>query len=160
VVVSDVVAASGGSSMSGLIVVGVDGSEPSIEALKWAAHQARLTGAALEVIATWEYPTSLGWSPAWPPDWDPAGVATKALGEVIEKVLGRDADLEIRQRVIEGNAAPALVSAARHADLLVVGSRGHGAFAGMLLGSVSEHCATHSPCPVVIIRHGHDGEAS
>ncbi len=146
--------------MSGLIVVGVDGSDSSLEALRWAANQARLTGAALEVLATWEYPTSLGWAPAWPPDWDPEGDARKALAEVVEKVLGPHTDIEVRQVVTEGHAALALVNAAEHADLLVVGSRGHGAFAGMLLGSVSEHCATHSPCPVVIVRHGHEDETS
>jgi nucleotide-binding universal stress UspA family protein len=159
-VVIDVVAVSGDRSMSGLIVVGVDGSESSIDALRWAAGQARLTGAEVEVIATWEYPTSLGWAPAWPPDWDPAGEASKALKEIVDKVVGPDADIEVRQRVLEGNAALALVSAARHADLLVVGSRGHGAFAGMLLGSVSEHCATHCPCPVLIIHHTHDERSS
>ncbi len=138
--------------MSGLIVVGVDGSEPSLDALRWAADQARLTGASLEVITTWEYPTSFGWAPAWPPDWNPGGDSRKALAEVVSNVLGQDTKIDVRQVVLEGHAAPALVNAAQRADLLVVGSRGHGAFAGMLLGSVSEHCATHSPCPVVIVR--------
>ena len=138
--------------MSALIVVGVDGSESSIDALKWAANQARITDASLEVVTTWEYPNSFGWAPAWPPDWDPGGDATKALAKVLEEVLGTKPDIEVRQVVLEGHAAPALVQRAESADLLVVGSRGHGEFAGMLLGSVSEHCATHSPCPVVIIR--------
>ncbi len=144
----------------GVIVVGVDGSKSSIDALKWAAHQARLTGASLEVITTWEYPTSLGWAPAWPPDWDPGGEAATALAEVVQNVLGTDPGIEVRQQVLEGHPAVALLSAAEHADLLVVGSRGHGAFSGMLLGSVSEHCSTHSPCPVVIIRHRHGEHAS
>ena len=142
--------------MSGLIVVGVDGSKPSLGALRWAANQARLTGASLEVIATWEYPTSLGWAPAWPPDWDPGEDARKALAEVVAEVLGPQTDIDVRQVVLEGHAALALVSAAAKADLLVVGSRGHGAFAGMLLGSVSEHSATHSPCPVVIVHNRHE----
>ncbi|MGO9341543.1 MAG: universal stress protein [Acidimicrobiales bacterium] len=146
--------------MSGVVVVGVDGSKPSIDALNWAANQARLTGASLEVITTWEYPTSLGWAPAWPPDWDPGGDAGKALAEVVQNALGPDPDIEVRQVVSEGHAAVALMSAAEHADLLVIGSRGHGAFAGMLLGSVSEHCATHSPCPVVIIHHRNDVTAA
>lgn len=138
--------------MSGLIVVGVDGSESSIDALRWAADQARLTGASLEVVTTWEYPNSFGWAPAWPTDWDPGGDATKALAKVVEEVLGKSSDIAVRQVVLEGHPAPALVQAAEKADLLVVGSRGHGEFAGMLLGSVSEHCATHSPGPVVIVR--------
>lgn len=138
--------------MSGLIVCGVDGSEPSIDALRWAVNQARMTGASLEVITTWEYPSSFGWVPAWPTDWDPGGEAKKALAKVVEDLLGPNSDIEVRQVVLEGHAAPALVHAAEKADLLVVGSRGHGEFAGMLLGSVSEHCATHSPSPVVIVR--------
>jgi nucleotide-binding universal stress UspA family protein len=138
--------------MSGLIVVGVDGSESSIDALRWAADQARLTGASIEVVATWEYPSSFGWAPAWPPDWDPGGDAQKALTQVVDEVFGSDSGLDVRQEVIEGHAAPALVHASEKADLLVVGSRGHGEFAGMLIGSVSEFCATHASCPVVIFR--------
>ena len=141
--------------MSGLIVVGVDGSESSIEALRWAADQARLVGASLEVLTTWEYPNSFGWAPAWPPDWDPGGEAGKALEEVVSEVLGTEPDIEVRQVVLEGHPAPALVRAAKGADMLVVGSRGHGEFAGMLIGSVSEHCATHAPCVVVIVRPHH-----
>jgi nucleotide-binding universal stress UspA family protein len=139
--------------MSGLIVVGVDGSESSLDALRWAAAQARLTGASLEVIATWEYPNSFGWAPAWPPDWDPGGDAQKALAQAVDEALGTNPEIDVRQVVLEGHPAPALVHASENADLLVVGSRGHGEFAGMLIGSVSEHCATHATCPVVIFRN-------
>jgi nucleotide-binding universal stress UspA family protein len=143
--------------MSGLIVVGVDGSESSIDALRWAGDQARLTGASVKVVATWEYPSSFGWAPAWPPDWDPGGDAQKALAQVVDEIFGSDSGLDVRQEVIEGPPAPALVHASEKADLLVVGSRGHGEFAGMLLGSVSEFCATHASCPVVIFR-SHDAD--
>jgi nucleotide-binding universal stress UspA family protein len=142
--------------MSALILVGVDGSEASIEALRWAANQARLTHGSLEVLTTWEYPNSFGWAPAWPPDWDPGGDASKALAQVVEKVLGKDPDIEVRQVVAEGHPAPILVKASEKADLLVVGSRGHGEFAGMLIGSVSEHCAMHASCVVVIVRGQND----
>jgi nucleotide-binding universal stress UspA family protein len=144
--------------MSGLIVVGVDGSESSLEALRWAANQARLTDASLEVVTTWEYPNSFGWAPAWPPDWDPGGDAGKALAQVVDAVFGNDPDIAVRQVVTEGHPAPILVHASERADLLVVGSRGHGEFAGMLIGSVSEHCATHASCVVVIVR-GHHGDS-
>lgn len=136
------------------IVVGVDGSESSKDALRWAAQQTKLLGGQLQVVTTWEYPTSFGWAPAYPSDWDPETDATKALGDVIDEVLGRDPGIPIRISVTEGRPAPTLLEAARHAVLLVVGSRGHGAFAGMLLGSVSEHCVSHAPCPVVVVRHG------
>jgi len=139
--------------MGGLIVVGVDGSQSSIDALRWAAGQAKLTGAALEVVAAWEYPTSFGWLPPWPTDYDAEKEAYRALDEIVRPVLADHPGLEIRQTVMEGHPAPVLVKAAEAADLLVVGSRGHGAFAGMLLGSVSEHCASHAACPVVVVRH-------
>ncbi len=136
-----------------LIVVGVDGSESSVDALRWAAAQARLTGAPLKVVSTWYLPTSSGWAPLWPPDFDPEIEARKSLSDVIERELGPDTDVEVRQEVVEGHPAPVLVAESEGADLLVVGSRGHGAFAGMLLGSVSEHCASNAACPVVIVRH-------
>jgi nucleotide-binding universal stress UspA family protein len=135
-----------------VIVVGVDGSDASKDALRWAHKQAGFTGASLEVIATWEYPTSFGWAPAWPSDWNPAEDAKKALATLAEEVLGANPDVKVRQVVLEGHPAPILVAAGANADLLVVGSRGHGEFAGMLIGSVSEYCAMHAPCPVVIIR--------
>ncbi|WP_317620853.1 universal stress protein [Streptomyces sp. CBMA123] len=64
--------------------------------------------------------------------------------------------VEIRTRVQEGGAAACLLDAARGAELLVVGSRGHGGFTGALLGSVGQHCVQHAPCPVVVVRHRND----
>jgi nucleotide-binding universal stress UspA family protein len=136
------------------IVVGVDGSPPSCQALRWAAGQARLTGASLQVVTSWEYPTTYGWVPPYPPDFDPAGDARRLLEQTVGDVLGDDPGVEIGVEVAEGHAAPVLVEAARGAALLVVGNRGHGGFAGMLLGSVSEHCVRHAPCPVTVVRGG------
>jgi nucleotide-binding universal stress UspA family protein len=138
---------------SRVIVVGVDGSESSLDALEWAAGQARLVGASLEAVAAWEWPTSYGWAPAWPSDWNPAAEADLVLRRVVEKVLGSDSDVEVKIHVEEGHPAQILLKVAETADLLVVGSRGHGAFTGMLLGSVSEHCVSHAVCPVVVVRH-------
>jgi nucleotide-binding universal stress UspA family protein len=138
---------------TGVIVAGVDGSDSSLEALRWAARQAEVTGAALEVLASWEYPTSFGWAPPLPSDWDPEAETRKSLQEAIDTALGPDRSIEIRQTVVEEHAAPALVAASKHADLLVVGSRGHGEFVGMLIGSVSEYCVTQASCPVVVVRH-------
>lgn len=133
------------------IVVGVDGSPASRRALRWAADQARRTGATLEVVTAWEYPTSYGWVPPYPPDFDPAGDARKALEDTVADVLGEHPDLSVELVVREGHAAPVLVETAKGASMLVVGSRGHGGFAGLLLGSVSEHCARHAPCPVTVM---------
>ena len=136
------------------IVVGVDGSPSSQDALRWAATQAVLTQAKLLVVATWEFPTSFGWAPPYPPDFDPEGDTREALTQTVRSVLGEDRAAELEITVVEGHPAPTLVGLSARADLLVVGSRGHGAFAGMLLGSVSEHCASHASCPVVVVRHG------
>jgi nucleotide-binding universal stress UspA family protein len=138
------------------IVVGVDGSEPSKRALRWAADQAKLTGTELTVVTTWEYPSTLGWAPPYPSDFDPDKDARKALHETVHAVLGPDPGIVANEEVTEGHPAFVLVEAAQGAELLVVGSRGHGAFAGMLLGSVSEYCASHAPCPVVVVRHADD----
>ena len=135
------------------IVVGVDGSPSSHQALRWAARQAKLTGASLQVVTSWEYPTSYGWAPPYPADFDPAGDAKRDLEMTVAEVLGDHHGIDIDLTVAEGRAAQVLLEAARGASLLVVGSRGHGEFTGMLLGSVSEHCVGHAPCPVTVVRH-------
>lgn len=133
------------------IVVGVDGSPASLAALEWAAQQATLTGAPLEVVTTWEWPQSFGW--ALPlPDYNPAEDAGRMLDEATQKVRTAHPGLEVRTSVVGGHPAPTLVDASNGASLLVVGSRGHGEFAGMLLGSVSSHCVTNAHCPVVVVR--------
>jgi nucleotide-binding universal stress UspA family protein len=134
------------------IVTGIDGSNSSTEALEWAARQAHLTGASLEVITTWDWPPSLGWSVPIPEDYDPAADARAVLESALEPIRQAYPDLNVEARAEEGHPAPALVAASQDADLLVVGSRGRGAFAGMLLGSVSEHCVTHAHCPVTVVR--------
>ena len=134
------------------IVVGVDGSDSSLRALDWAARQAELTRVALEVIMTWEFPVTYGWSPQFPTDWDPRADIAKSLDEIIGWLRQAHPAVDIHPRVLEGHPAPVLIEASRGAELLVVGSRGHGEFAGMLLGSVGEHCVTHAHCPVAVVR--------
>jgi nucleotide-binding universal stress UspA family protein len=135
------------------IVVGVDGSESSLAALRWAVRQAELTGAPLEIVSAWEWPVSYsGWETPEPPDYDPAGEARQQLDKAVSAVLTPGNAIEVRQSVIEGHAAPVLEALSETADLVVVGSHGHGELVGLLLGSVSEHCATHCHCPVVVIR--------
>jgi nucleotide-binding universal stress UspA family protein len=137
---------------SARIVVGVDGSDSSKAALRWAARQAGFTGAALEVVAAWEFPTTYGWVPAPPEDYNFAGFAEKALNEAIDDVLGADVPASLNRRVVEGHPAQVLVDASRGAELLVVGSRGYGGFADALLGSVSTYCVHHAHGPVTVIR--------
>ena len=133
------------------IVVGIDGSEASSAVLEWATRQAALTGSTLEVVITWEWPTSLGWTIPLPSDFDPAAEAGRSIEGFLATARSSHPEVTIESSVTEGHPAPTLVEASHRADLLVVGSRGHGEFAGMLLGSVSEHCAHHAKCPVVIV---------
>jgi nucleotide-binding universal stress UspA family protein len=134
------------------IVAGIDGSESSIEALQWAARQAQVTGATLEVITTWDWPTSWGWTMPLPEDYDPVADAQAVLDSAVEPIRKAYPGVDVQTRAIEGHPAPALVAASSAADLLVVGSRGHGQFAGMLLGSVSEYCVRNANCPVTVVR--------
>ena len=134
------------------IVVGVDGSEGSEDALRWAARQAKLTGATLEVVTGWEYPAFYGWAPAMPEDYDYEDLASRAQAKAIDEVFGSDRPAALETQVVARHPALALVEASEGADLLVVGSRGYGGFADALLGSVSTYCVHHAHCPVVVIR--------
>jgi len=134
------------------IVVGIDGSPTSVAALEWAVRQAELTGSAVEAVTTWEWPTNYGWAFPFPPEYDPAEDAGRMLSGVLEPIRSGHPDVPVHPTVVEGHPAPVLVKASRGADLLVVGSRGHGEFAGMLIGSVSEHCVTNAHCPVLVFR--------
>jgi nucleotide-binding universal stress UspA family protein len=136
------------------IVVGVDGSTQSRSALRWAARQAQLVGGYLDVIITWELPISFGWVPPYPPDFNPAQDAQRAAEEEVGEVLRDFSGLEARVTVVEGHPVPSLLKASRGADLLVLGSRGHGEYVGMLLGSVTQHCVTEAHCPVLVWRQG------
>jgi nucleotide-binding universal stress UspA family protein len=135
------------------IVVGIDGSEASKAALRWAVEEARLRHARVKVVhAWWIYPMLR-------PDAPPAlgqGVgddATEFVRIFITETLGEKPGVEITPVSVQGEqASAALVDAAEEADLLVVGSRGAGGFSGLLLGSVSQQCAHHARCPVVIVR--------
>jgi nucleotide-binding universal stress UspA family protein len=134
------------------IVVGVDGSECSLRALRWAAEQAQVTSSRLRAVMTWEWPNLYGDPIVWPEDVSIEGNARDVLRESVEKVLGADRADDVELAVLEGHPSVVLRDESARAVLLVVGSRGHGELAGMLLGSVSESLATHSRCPVVIVR--------
>jgi nucleotide-binding universal stress UspA family protein len=133
------------------IVVGIDGSHASLCALEWAVRQAERTDASLEVVAAWEWPTSFGWSMI-PEGYDPAGDLLKMVEPLIATLHETHPGLAVETKIIEGHPAPVLINESHGADLLVVGSRGHGEFVGMLIGSTSEHCVANAACPVVVIR--------
>ena len=142
---------------TGRIVVGVDGSKAADAALRWAVRQAGLTGEAVEAIIVWQYPiigASYGWAGVAVTDgMDLQAIAEKNLAEAIDRAVGPKAAIRVERRVVEGYPPSVLVEESSGANLLVVGSRGHGTFAEALLGSVSQHCSHHARCPVVIVRH-------
>jgi nucleotide-binding universal stress UspA family protein len=132
------------------IVAGIDGSGPSLAAMEWAARQAEFTGSALETVIVWQVAMSYGGAM---PLADPEAEARKVLDSAVGDLQKAHPQVEIRSSVVEGIPAQVLVEASNDADLLVVGSRGHGEVAGLLIGSVSEHCVTHAHCPVLVMRH-------
>ncbi|MEU1210927.1 universal stress protein [Streptomyces sp. NPDC005790] len=138
----------------GRIVVGVDGSDASIKALRWAVRQAELTGDTVEAVNSWEYPAT-SWAsmmPGMPEDFDPQAVATVALTEALEEALGAEGAAAVEKIVVIGNPAQTLLERSRGANLLVVGARGYSGFKATLLGSVSLHVAQHATCPVTVVR--------
>ncbi len=132
------------------IVVGVDGSPESVEALRYAARLAASSGTTIDAVIAWQYPYPIGWAM---PDWDPHEAARKVIIAAADEAFGTDRPRGTNLLVREGNAARVLIEASGEAQLLVVGSRGRGGFAGLRLGSVSAHCAEHAKCPVLVI-HG------
>jgi nucleotide-binding universal stress UspA family protein len=138
-----------------LIVVGVDGSDASKAALRWAVEEAGLRHARVQAVhAWWIVPMLEPGGPLAPDasDWG-AEDATERVRTFVTDTVGEQTEVEITPLAIQGEqASAALVDAAKEADLLVVGSRGGGGFSGLLLGSVSQQCAHHAPCPIVIVR--------
>ncbi|WP_460955443.1 universal stress protein [Parasphingorhabdus pacifica] len=132
------------------VVVGVDGSEPSRAALRWAVWHAGLLDGGVTALTAWNFESVH--SPDVPPGTDFTHAVEHALSAAVESSLPAGSTTEVWERVERGHAATALLDAARDADVLVVGSRGHGGFMGALLGSVSQYCVTHASCPVVVVR--------
>jgi len=132
-----------------LIVVGVEGSEPSLAALRWAVDEARLRHGHVRVITAWHYPPV-------PSSVEDSGsndsfhAAERVQDDALKAVEAEGVD--VTGMLVRDSAATALLEAAKDADLLVVGSRGHGGFAGLLLGSTSSQVAHHASCPVLVVR--------
>ncbi|MFD1662105.1 universal stress protein [Streptomyces caeni] len=139
-----------GSALGPRVVVGVDGSPSSWEALRWALRHAELTGATVDAVTAWDVPQ--GWFvPSVDADVDLESARQRQLRE-LRDALGDEAAASVRVRLVRGNPTDVLLSAAKGAQALVVGSRGRGGVARALLGSVSLEVAHHATCPVVIVR--------
>ena len=148
------------------IVVGVDGSAGAGQALEWAVAEAGLRKATLHVVHAWMVPLIEAIPDAWvigSPAIEPtdeevyehlAAASRKVLDQALDQARALEPQLELLGELVEKRAAPALIAAAEHAELLVVGSRGRGGFTGLLLGSVSGQCVHHASCPVVVVPDG------
>lgn len=133
------------------IVVGVDGSEHAVRALRWAVEDARRRGVGLSVVHAVPFPFNLA-DPVLippPPEHDLRLAGLRVIDEALAEVEADDLDVE-RTAVI-GQAASVLCDAARDSELLVIGSRGLGGFKGLLVGSVAHQVVAHAPCPVVLV---------
>lgn len=136
------------------VVVGVDGSPQSVQALRWGAHFAASAGASLDAVAAWHWPSGGAWGMApIPMNWDPKQDTETVVNDAVEDAFGARRPKDIRLIVCQGNPAQVLLEESKGALMLVVGSRGHGGFAGLLLGSVSSAVAEHATCPVLVV-HG------
>ena len=137
------------------IVVGVDGSPGSRTALAWAAAEAADHRADLLVLNVWEHTLlppagSVSVSERYVPD--PSQRTAEDLVQIIREVLGEEPPVLVQPHVKQGRPAKVLIEESANADLLVVGKRGHGGFAGLVLGSVSQHVAAYARCPVTVVR--------
>lgn len=135
------------------IVVGVDGSPCSVLALQRARPIADAVGWGIDAVAAWQYPSYLGAGIVGElhPDED----ARELLHDSVESAFGSDTPDGLEQFVAHGYPSQVLIDASAEAEMLVVGSRGHGGFAGLLLGSVSAQCTEHAHCPVLVV-HSRD----
>jgi nucleotide-binding universal stress UspA family protein len=133
------------------IVVGIDGSEPSERALDWAVTEASRNGAPLHLVTAWMFPMALGYAfTATVPQVHEA--AGEACERAADEVRRRAPQLRVSTQTVQQTPGPALVAASEGAELLVVGSRGLGGFEDLMMGSVSQYCARHASCSVVVVR--------
>ena len=148
--------------MAGAIVVGVDGSDASREAMRWAAEEARLRSTSLVAVYTWSFipPQPIG-DPGMlaVPMGDLPGqlsaeeeAARAALDAAVDEALGGESGVEVERKLAEGDAGDVLVAESADAELLVVGSHGRSGFKAAILGSVSRHVVAHASCPVVVVK--------
>ena len=140
------------------MVVGFDGSPPSVRALRWALRHAVRTGAAVVAVRAWEVPAGYGYGSGLGDDEDVAAVAERDRARGVADAIAEEPEVPVEARVVEGHPARVLIDQAEGTGLLVLGNRGRGAFAEALLGSVSNYCVHHARYPVVVVRPaGGDG---
>jgi nucleotide-binding universal stress UspA family protein len=140
---------------TGPVVVGADGSAVSADALLFAAEEASMRGVELVAMTAWNGWDNTELNAELPIDfdtWSGEDEQRRVLSEAVAGIATKYPDLPVRQQVINGSPRSNLIAWSRTAQLVVVGSRGHGGFAGLLLGSVGQHLLHHSECPVALVR--------
>lgn len=138
-----------------LVVVGVDGSSQSVAALRWADRYAEVTAAVVRAVFAWHSPSAAGLplagiAPA-PVKYEIEATLHSMLDDAVAQAFSGDAADGVEKKLIFGHPAQVLIDESKEADLLVVGKSGHGAFTGMLVGSVSIHCVSNAHCPVTVV---------
>ncbi|MFF6783716.1 universal stress protein [Streptomyces sp. NPDC012510] len=147
--------------MSGVVVVGVDGSASSLAAVEAAAREARLRGAGLRVVHAFFWPAMhvpLGPSPVGPPEGGLRNMADRLVAEAVERAHAAAPEVHVGHAVVTGEPLTVLEAQSRAAELVVVGSRGLGGFVGLLVGATAVHLAAHGRCPVLVVREQPSGE--
>lgn len=132
------------------VIVGVDGSDASIEALRQGSRLAMALGTRLEAWGCWEYPAGYEGYLAMGVEGF-AHEAEENVEHALGEAFGPERPRHVSAKLVHGSPRASLVDGSRHASLLVVGRRGHGGFAGLLLGSVSAACVAHAHCPVLVV---------
>jgi nucleotide-binding universal stress UspA family protein len=139
------------------VIVGVDGSPSSTAALAWAARYADAIGATLHAVLAWHYPSVAGGPPVGHTPEPVRSQVEQSRYEILDKAIESACRelpaIQVDRKVVYGHPAQALIDESRNAHLLVVGSKGHGGFTGMMLGSVSTHCVHHASCPVTVVKY-------
>ena len=142
-------------SVSGLVVVGVDGSASALGAVEVAAREARLRGAGLKVVHAFFWPAThvpLGSSPLGPPEGGIRNMVERLVDEAVQRARAAEPDVDVSHVVVTGEPLTVLEAQSRDAELVVVGSRGAGGFVGLLVGSTAVRLAAHGRCPVLVVR--------
>ncbi|MEV7796968.1 universal stress protein [Streptomyces sp. NPDC087512] len=145
--------------MTGLVVVGVDGSVSSLAAVEVAAQAARSRGAGLRVVHAFLWPAMhvpLGPSPLGPPEGGIRNMVDRLVAEAVERARTAAPEVDVTHAVVTGEPLSVLEGQSRAAELVVVGSRGMGGFVGLLVGSTAVHLAAHGDCPVLVVREAGD----
>jgi nucleotide-binding universal stress UspA family protein len=137
-----------------VVVVGVDGSAGSVAALSWAGRYGAATGATVQALHIWHYPTAAGLPPGITPKSVTAEVEAGQRSDLATAIdqAHLDPDVQVEPRLGYGHPAQVLIDESENASLLVLGHRGHGGFTRMLTGSITVHVVNHAACPVVVVR--------